>query len=69
MTPPKKTGTSDTKVYVEIGPNLKHVLLAMVGKVYNANHDATYYKMAFDPIYQIIKKMIQDREHQGEEIE
>ena len=62
MTPPKKPDSSDTTVYVEIGPNLAAVLKSMVDKVYTCHTDSTYYKMAFEPIYHIIKKLIHQRE-------
>ena len=66
MTSPKKEKIPLT-TYIEIGPNLKTVLLSMVNKVYTASASATYYKMAFEPIYHIIKRLItQKEEEEGE---
>jgi len=61
MTPPKKEQELSKKVYVEIGPNLANVLKGMVDKVYTGNASSTYYKMAFEPIYHIIKRMLEDK--------
>ena len=61
MTPPKKEEPIRNTVYVEIGPNLKSVLCSMVDKVYNCSLDSTYYKMAFEPIYQIIKRLVDQK--------
>jgi len=52
----------EKKIYVEIGPNLRTVLKAMVDKVYTCNSDSTYYKMAFEPIYHIIQRMVDQKE-------
>ena len=63
MTPPVKIPEQIRHtVYVEIGPNLRAVLQSMVDKVYTCNTDSTYYKIAFEPIYQIIKRMVEQKD-------
>ena len=66
MTTPVKTPEQiRNTVYVVIGPNLRAVLQSMVDKIYTCNTDSTYYKIAFEPIYQIIKRMVEQKD-QGE---
>ncbi len=68
LTKKENDNSKSTTIFVEIGPNLREVLFSMVNKVYNCSNDPIYYKIAFEPIYKIIKRLVDQRDNgqQGE---